>query len=206
MSVRTGTHRYVPTCTMIEYVPVRTTWKMSHDGTYQYIQVRTSTGKNPKVRTRTYLTAYKAVQGSTGRYMGVHEMVQGGTGWYMALHDMVQGSTWLYMSVHVKFHQSTRQYMEVHVSTLRLSAFAPGGGPGEGAADFGARLKALNCLHQQWLLLQVIACTNSFIHPWHPCPRLPCHRPPPCHPRRRRRRLAMLRQAPRQPRPLVAAS
>ena len=71
MSVRTGTYRYVPTCTMLSYVPVRTTWKMSHDGTGRYIPVRTGTGKWQEVRTRTYSTAYKAVQGSTERYMSV---------------------------------------------------------------------------------------------------------------------------------------
>ena len=80
MSVRTGTYRYVPTCTMLSYVPVRTTWKMSHDGTGRYILVRTGTGKWQEVRTRTYSTAYKAVQGSTERYRAVHEMVQGSTG------------------------------------------------------------------------------------------------------------------------------
>ena len=66
--------------------------------------------------------------------------------------------------------------MAVHVSTR--SAFAPGGGPG-GGGDFGALLKAQHCLHQQWPRLQVIACTNSFIHPlvplapWPPLTRLP---------------------------------
>ena len=52
---------------------------MSHNGTGRYIPVRTSTRKYPKVRTRTYLTAYRAVQGSTERYRAVHEMVQGST-------------------------------------------------------------------------------------------------------------------------------
>jgi hypothetical protein len=37
-----------------------------------------------------------------------------------------------------------------------------------GGADFGALLKALHCLHNQWPLLHVIACTNSFIHPFVP--------------------------------------
>ncbi len=57
MSVRTGTYRHVPTCTtsMLSYVPVRTTWKMSHDGTGRYIPVRTGTGKCPKVRTLSVL-------------------------------------------------------------------------------------------------------------------------------------------------------
>ncbi len=96
MSVRTGTYRHVPTCTMLSYVPVRTIWKMSHDGTGRYIPVRTSTGKCPKVRTRTYLTAYKAVQGSTERYRAVHEMVQGSTGQSPTRYKAVHGGTCQY--------------------------------------------------------------------------------------------------------------
>jgi hypothetical protein len=34
-------------------------------------------------------------------------------------------------------------------------------------------LKALHCMHHQWQLLQVIACTNSFIHPLVPLPAPP---------------------------------
>ncbi len=114
---------------------------MSHDGTGRYVPVRTGTSKCPKVRTRTYLTAYKAVQGSTERYRAV----QNGTGQYTKWYKAVHGGTCQY--------------------TVCICA-GPRAGPGAwGAADFGALLKSLHSLHQQWLQLQVIACTNSFIHP-----------------------------------------
>jgi hypothetical protein len=110
---------------MLSYVPVRTTWKISHDGTARYILVRTSTEKLecPKVRTRTYLTAYRAVQGSTERYRAVHEMVQGST------------------------CQIPTRYKAVHGGTCQYTICNDCGGPragGQGGADFGALLKSLN--------------------------------------------------------------
>ncbi len=40
-------------------------------------------------------------------------------------------------------------------------------------ADFGALLKALHCMHNQWRLFQVIAYTHSFIHPLTALPATP---------------------------------
>jgi hypothetical protein len=89
----------------------------------------------------------------------------GGIWQYMQNYITVYGSTLWYimMAVHFSVYHGLWQYI-VHGGTL--TGFALGGPGGGGApADFGALLKALNCMHNQWQLLQVIACTNSFIHP-----------------------------------------
>ena len=188
MSVRTSTYRHVPTCTMLSYVQVRTTWKMSHDGTGRYILVRTSTEKCPKVRTRTYLTAYRAVQGSIERYRAVHEMVQDSTCQIPTRYKAVHGGTC--------------QYTICNCGGLRA------GGQG-GLILVRFRNRCIDCtnLNSGFCFKSLHAQTRLFI-PWYSCQRLPCHRPPLCHPRPPRWRLAMPLQAPRQPRPqlLVAAS
>jgi hypothetical protein len=48
MAVTSSTYRYIQVCTGMyasEYVPVSTDGKFEHDGTYQYIPVRTGTEK-----------------------------------------------------------------------------------------------------------------------------------------------------------------
>jgi hypothetical protein len=69
------------------------------------------------------------------------------------------------MAVHFSVYHGLWQYMAVHLDWI-----CAGRGP---PADFGALLKALHCMHHQWQLLQVIACTNSFIHPLVPLPAPP---------------------------------
>ena len=109
-------------------------------GTYRYVLVQENVKKHVRVRTQLRTERYRAVQKGTGQY----------TKWYKAVQVKVQQGT---------RHGCTCQY------TVCICA-GPRAGPGAwGAADFGALLKSLHSLHQQWLQLQVIACTNSFIHP-----------------------------------------
>jgi hypothetical protein len=144
-----------------------------------------------KKRTRTYLTAYRAVQGSTERYRAVHEMVQGSTD-----------------------QSPTSQYMEIHVSTR--SAFAPGSGRRAG----GGGRRFWCCFEIASLTAPTVAsasshCMHKLVYSSlgalaHASPASATGLPFATRGqrRRRRRRLAMPRQAPRQPQqqPRVAAS
>ena len=169
---------------------------MSHNGTGRYIPVRTSTRKCQKVRTRTYSTAYRAVQGSTARYRAVHKMVQGSTGQSTTRHKAVHGGTCQY------------------TPTTTRSAFAPGrgrGGRGGGRFWCAFEIAALtaptvasassHCMHKLvYSSLGALARASPASATGSPFATRGQ--------RRRRRRLAMLRLAPRQPQPQprVAAS
>jgi hypothetical protein len=100
--------------------------------------------------------------------------------WQYIVRDLlmtVYGGTWRYMAVHAKFYQSMAVHNDICQYIFRSITVYHDGSTcqwryiiwicaGEvPPADFGALLKALNCMHNQWQLLQVIACTNSFIHP-----------------------------------------
>ena len=139
---------------------------MSQNGTGRYIPVRTSTRKCQKVRTRTYSTAYRAVQGtgSTARYRAVHEMVQGSTG----------QSTTRYKAV----HDGTCQY------TVSICAGPRAGGPGGRPILVRFSNRCVDCTNSGFSFKSLHAQTRLFI-PWGPCPRLPCqcYGPPLCHPR-----------------------
>ena len=93
----------------------------------------------------------------------------------MAVHAKFYHGLWQYMTVHGSIFFSLSRFMAVHGGTLTgfAAEFCAGGA---GRADFGALLKALHCMHNQWQLLQVIACTNSFIHPLVPLPAPPLTR------------------------------
>ena len=124
-------------------------------GTYWYVLVQAINQKYVRVRTSLRTRRYRSVQNGTGQYTKRYRAVQNGTGQYTKWYKAVHGGTCQY--------------------TVCICA-GPRAGPGAwGAADFGALLKSLHSLHQQWLQLQVIACTNSFIHPLVllPAPTLP---------------------------------
>ena len=148
---------------------------MSQNGTGRYIQVRTSTRKCQNVRTRTYSTAYRAVQGSTERYRAVHKMVQGSTG------------------------QSTTRYKAVHGGTCQytvcICAGPRAGGPGGGRFWCAFEIAALTA---PTVASASSHCMHKLVYfiTWRPGPRLPWNVPPPLwHPRPPRGRLAMPRQA-----------
>jgi hypothetical protein len=149
---------------------------MSQNGTGRYIPVRTSTRKCQKVHTRTYSTAYRAVQGSTARYSlrVVHEMVQGSTG------------------------QSTTRYKAVHGGTCQCTVFIcagpRAGGPRGRPILVLFSNSCIDCTNSGFSFKSLHAQTRLFI-PWGPCPRLPWHSLPLWHPRPPRGRLAMPRQA-----------
>ena len=114
-------------------------------GTYRYVLVQAINQKYVRVRTSLRTRRYRSVQNGTGQYTKRYRAVQNGTGQYTKWYKAVHGGTCQY--------------------TVCICA-GPRAGPGAwGAADFGALLKSLHSLHQQWLQLQVFACTNSFIHP-----------------------------------------
>ena len=98
---------YVPvrTLTSIKYVQVRTFGNFSHDGTYQYVLVRTGIEKLPKVlvRTSTYFSVSFTVYGGTWRYMAVHAKFYHGLWQYM----MVHGSTFFSLSRFMAVHGGT---------------------------------------------------------------------------------------------------
>jgi hypothetical protein len=153
MAVHTGTYRYVPVRTLPMYVPVRTFCKFSHDGTYRYVPVQTKYRKYVRVRTSTYFALSITVHGSTWQYMTVHGNIYHGL--------------WQYMTVHCSTMSSLSRFMVVHGGAWQyMNRFVPRGGP----AHFDAHLQALICMHIQWPSLQVIACTNRFIHHLTPMP------------------------------------
>ena len=193
MSVRTGTYQlglYRPVLcySMYRYVLLEKCRKSVQVGTYRYIPVQENVKKYVRVRTQLRTERYRAVQGSTGQY----------TKWYKA--------------VQVKVQQGTRQYMAVHVSTR--SAFAPGRGRGGRAGGrfwCAFEIAALtaptvasassHCMHKL-----VYSCLGALARA---SPASATGSPFATRgQRRRRRRLAMPRLAPRQPQPQpqVAAS
>jgi hypothetical protein len=89
-------------------------WKFSHDGTYQYVLVRTGIEKLPKVRTSTYFSLSITVYGGTWRYMAVHAKFYHGL--------------WQYIEVYGRTFFCLSRFMAVHGGTL--TGFAPGGGGG----------------------------------------------------------------------------
>ena len=130
---------------------------MSHNGTGRYIPVRTSTRKCQNVGTRTYSTAYRAVQGSTERYRAVHEMVQGSTG------------------------QSTTRYKAVHGGTCQYTVCICAG-PRAGGRPILVRFsnRCIDCTNSGFSFKSLHAQTRLFI-PWRPCP-CQCYSPPPLPP------------------------
>ena len=166
---------------------------MSQNGTGRYIPVRTSTRKCQKVRTRTYSTAYRAVQGSTARYRAVHEMVQ------------LEGST----------DQSTTRYKAVHGGTCQytvcICAGQRAGRPGGRSILVRFSNRCIDCTYSGFSFKSLHAQTRLFILGALARASPASATGPPFATRwqrRRRRWLAMPRQAPRQPQPQprVAAS
>jgi hypothetical protein len=85
-------------------------------------------------------------------HTGIEKLSKIRTSMYFSVSITVHGCTWWYMAVQAKFYDCTWWYMPVAVQQYMRKSIT-------------VAILALHCLHNQWPLLQVMACTNSIIHP-----------------------------------------
>ena len=70
VQVHIGTYKYIPICTLLQYIPVRTLGNLGHNGTYRYVLVRSVV---PQITQSTYehvlLLRSMVVHGGLWQYM-----------------------------------------------------------------------------------------------------------------------------------------